>query len=140
MKLCYVDESGNQPSDPCLVMVGILADSLRLHRTHDEFGDIFDEVQGWFVESLREIKGSKMLCGRDRWRKIDPADRKDIAEKFCAWVTERIPAHWSLADVNGAGLIVQGLGRFQVVSRTVSLCPRGAIVHFLPSTRRRCPG
>ncbi|MGE5736727.1 MAG: DUF3800 domain-containing protein [Acidobacteriota bacterium] len=121
MKLCYVDESGNQPSDPCLVMVGILADSLRLHRTHDEFGDIFDEVQGWFVESLREIKGSKMLCGRDRWRKIDPADRKDIAEKFCAWVKERIPAHWSLADVNGDGLIVQGLGRFQVVSRTVSL-------------------
>ena len=28
MKLCYVDESGNQDSDRCLVMVGIMVDVL----------------------------------------------------------------------------------------------------------------
>jgi hypothetical protein len=65
MKLCYVDESGNQTADPCLVMVGILVDALRLNRTREEFGNIFDGIQTLFTESLKEIKASKMLCGRD---------------------------------------------------------------------------
>jgi Protein of unknown function (DUF3800) len=89
MKLCYVDESGNQPTDPCLVMVGVLADAIRLHRTREEFGEIFDEVEGFFTDSLKEIKGAKMLSGRDRWRKIDPENRKRIAEKFCGWLKGR---------------------------------------------------
>src|ERR1700730_12079344 len=89
MKLCYVDESGNQSMDPCFVMVGLLVDALRLNRTREEFGDIFDEVQGLFEESLKEIKGAKMLSGRDRWRKIDPKDRKRLAEHLCGWLKQR---------------------------------------------------
>jgi len=89
MKVCYVDESGNQATDPCLVMVGVLADATRLHRTREEFGELFDEVQGFFADSLKEIKGSKMLSGRDRWRKIDPENRKRITEKICGWLKER---------------------------------------------------
>lgn len=30
-----------------------------------------------------------MLSGRDRWRKIDAENRKQIAEKFCGWLKER---------------------------------------------------
>jgi hypothetical protein len=89
MKLCYVDESGNQSTDPCLVMVGLLVDAIRLNRTREEFGDIFDEVQGLFAESLKEIKGAKMLSGRDRWRKIDPRDRKRLTEHLCGWLKQR---------------------------------------------------
>ena len=66
MKVCYVDESGNTAQDPCLVMVGILVDSLRLHRTQKEFAEVFDIVQGLFAENLRELKCSKMILGRDR--------------------------------------------------------------------------
>jgi hypothetical protein len=89
MKICYVDESGNQPSDPSLVMVGLLVDALRLNRTRDEFGDIFDAVQENFEEELKELKGSKMLFGKDRWRKIDPAIRKAIAGRLCGWLCNR---------------------------------------------------
>lgn len=99
MKLCYVDESDNQPTDPCLVMVGVLVDAIRLHRTREEFGGIFDEVQGLFADTLKEIKGAKMLSGRDRWRKIDPESRNRIAEKFCEWLKER-KHHITLAAVD----------------------------------------
>ena len=89
MKVCYVDESGNTAQDPCLVMVGILVDSLRLHRTQQEFAEVFDIVQGLFAENLRELKGSKMILGRDRWRKVDPDVRKRIASYFCDWIARR---------------------------------------------------
>lgn len=89
MKVCYVDESGNQDQDPCLVMVGIVVDTLRLSRTQEEFKEIFDIVQGLFQENLRELKGSKMIFGRDRWRSVDRTIRKRIAEFFCNWVVNR---------------------------------------------------
>ena len=89
MKVCYVDESGNTAQDPCLVMVGVLVDSLRLHRTQREFAEVFDIVQGLFQENLRELKGSKMILGRDRWRKVDPDIRKLIAGYFCDWIARR---------------------------------------------------
>jgi len=89
MKICYVDESGNSPQDPCLIMVGVLVDAYRLNRTREEFADIFDEVQGLFQENLRELKGSKMILGRDRWRKVDPEVRKRIAGYLCKWIGDR---------------------------------------------------
>ncbi len=89
MKVCYVDESGNNDADPCLVMVGILADVARLNRTVVEFGEIFDEVQKLFQENLRELKGAKMIFGRNRWKKIDAQTRKGLAETICKWVCAR---------------------------------------------------
>ena len=89
MKVCYVDESGSIAEDPCLVMVGILVDSARLHRTQKEFAEVFDIVQGLFAENLRELKGSKLILGRDRWRKVDPGTRKRIAGYFCRWIVRR---------------------------------------------------
>ncbi len=89
MKVCYVDESSNATQDPCLIMVGILVDSSRLHRTQREFAKFFDLVQGLFAETLRELKGSKMLFGRDRWRKVNPDIRKQIISYFCDWIAKR---------------------------------------------------
>ena len=82
-------KAANTAQDPCLVMAGILVASLRLHRTQKEFAEVFDIVQGLFVENLRELKGSKMILGRDRWRKMDPDVRKRIASYFCDWVARR---------------------------------------------------
>lgn len=88
MKVCYVDESGSA-ADPCLIMVGIVADSHRLNRTREDFADIFDEIQRLFEENLRELKATKLILGRDRWRKIDPEVRKNIVEHLCTWVADR---------------------------------------------------
>ena len=89
MKVCYVDESGNTGQTPCLVMVGILVDSMRLHRTQKEFAGFFDEVQTLFKENLRELKGSKIILGRDRWRKVDADIRKQIARYSRDWIIKR---------------------------------------------------
>ena len=89
MKVCYVDESGNTAQDPCLIMVGILADAARLNRTRQEFSNIFDDVQSLFQNDLDELKGSKIIFGRNRWRKVDPKIRKNIVEYFCNWIHER---------------------------------------------------
>ncbi len=99
MKVCYVDESGNQEQDRCLVMVGIVVDALRLNRTQEEFNEVFDVVQSLFQENLRELKGSKMIFGRDRWRNVDPVIRKRIAEFFCNWVVNR-KHHITLAAID----------------------------------------
>lgn len=81
MKVCYVDESGNQSTDPCLVMVGLLVDAARLTRTREELGKIFDDIESLFGQTLKELKGTKILSGRDRWRNVDPNVRKGIIEK-----------------------------------------------------------
>jgi Protein of unknown function (DUF3800) len=98
MKICYVDESGNGSEDPCLVMVGVVVDAYRLNRTREEFADIFEDIQKLFEENLRELKGSKMIFGRDRWRKIDPEVRKRIAGYLCDWISSR--HHIALAAVD----------------------------------------
>ncbi len=89
MKVCYVDESGNSLQDPCLVMVGIVVDAHRLNRTRAEFREVFGEVQSLFQENLKELKGAKMIFGRDRWRNVDAATRKRIAGFLCRWVADR---------------------------------------------------
>ena len=63
MKVCYVDESGNQDTDPCLVMVGLLIDTSRLNRSKIEFGDLFDRAEALFREKLQELKASRIADG-----------------------------------------------------------------------------
>jgi uncharacterized protein DUF3800 len=89
VKICYVDDSGNNSQDPCLVMVGILVDAYRSNRTREDFAGIFDEIQALFEENLRELKGAKMIFGRDRWRKVDPEVRRRIAGYLCRWIGDR---------------------------------------------------
>lgn len=89
MKVCYVDESGNQEHDPCLVMVGLIIDTARLNRTREEFKEVFSIVQGLFDEDLKELKASKIISGGGRWRNVSPDIRKKIAEFFCGWIVDR---------------------------------------------------
>lgn len=90
MKICYIDESGNdQDKDQFLVMVGIVVDSQRVSRTREEFAEIFDRLQNLFDETLRELKGSKLVGGRDRWRRIDPRTREAIVTDLCEWIKKR---------------------------------------------------
>lgn len=103
MKVCYVDESGNQSQDPCLTMVGIVVDATRLSRTREDFNDVFETVQSLFQENLKELKGAKMIFGRDRWRNVDPAIRKRIAEFFCDWIVNR-KHHLAIAAVDRKAL------------------------------------
>jgi len=89
MKVCYVDESGNNDGDHCLVMVGLQVDAIRLNKTLIEFAGIFARVESLFGENLKELKGAKLIFGRDRWRKIDPTVRKQITDNLVGWIVDR---------------------------------------------------
>src|SRR5436309_541546 len=89
MKVCYVDESGNQDTDPCLVMVGLLIDTSRRNRSKIEVGDLFDRAEALFREKLQELKASRIVFGRGGWRSIDPEERKRLAHDLCLWVMDR---------------------------------------------------
>lgn len=99
MKVCYVDESGNDGQAPCLVMVGIVVDVQRLNRTRAEFREVFDQVQRLFQQNLKELKGAKMIFGRGRWRNVDPEVRNQITKFFCEWVVNR-KHHIALAAID----------------------------------------
>jgi hypothetical protein len=89
MKVCYVDETGTGDSSPIIVMAGIVADAQRLNRTREEFSSIFDEIQRLFPEALSELKSTRIFYGKDRWRNVDPKERKRIFAFFCRWIVER---------------------------------------------------
>ena len=89
MQVCYVDESGNQASNACLVMVGILADAARLNRTRQEFREIFNRINGVFPGALRELKGSKLLGRGGGWSQVPLETIKEITYSLCTWVGER---------------------------------------------------
>ena len=89
MKICYVDESGNNPDCPFLVMVGILVDAARLRRTEIEFSDILFAVRQVLSLPIAELKGSRIHNGTGYWRQIDPKLRKDVLRQFCRWLTRR---------------------------------------------------
>jgi len=54
MKVCYVDESGNEQT-PCLVMVGILVDAHRLRRAREDFAELFDLLSGYRDARPKEL-------------------------------------------------------------------------------------
>lgn len=100
MKVCYIDESGyDLAKDPVLVMVGIVVDAQRMFRTKEEFAGIFDEIGSLFPDALRELKGTKIFNGLDRWRSVDATKRKSIIGDLCRWICER-KHHLALAAID----------------------------------------
>ncbi|MGI8601803.1 MAG: DUF3800 domain-containing protein [Verrucomicrobiales bacterium] len=110
MKVCYVDESGNNDADPCLVMVGLQVDAARLNKTETEFAGIFGKIEALFKENLQELKGAKLILGRDRWRNVDPVVRKQITQHLIDWVSERKHALFLSAIVRTKHRARQGNG------------------------------
>jgi hypothetical protein len=89
MKICYVDETGFDGESPVLVMVGIIADSQRLHRTRTDFADTFAKLGDVTAGRLRELKSRDLYRGLGAWKGIDGADRAAIISRLCKWLCER---------------------------------------------------
>lgn len=89
MKVCYVDETGTDGRSHILVMVGIIADGQRLHRTHTEFAEIFDRLSGVAVRDLRELKSSELYRGLGPWKGVEGDERAQIISDLCGWLCDR---------------------------------------------------
>lgn len=89
MKVCYVDETGTDGQSPVLVMVGVIADSQRLHRTRTDFADTFDRLGGVALRDLRELKSKELYRGTGPWKGIDGSERARIISDLCTWLCDR---------------------------------------------------
>lgn len=89
MKVCYVDETGTDGLSPALVMVGVIADSQRLHRTRTDFADTFQRLGDVAVRDLRELKSNELYRGIGPWKGIEGSERARIISDLCGWLCDR---------------------------------------------------
>jgi hypothetical protein len=93
MKVCYVDDSGNPAQDRIFVMVGIVADAIRLNKSSRECTKLFDDVRTLVTQegkhSPHELKGSRILYGKDAWKYVDADKRKQVFSDLSGWLCER---------------------------------------------------
>ena len=87
MKFCYVDESGH--AGELTVVVGVLVDSLRMHRTKvawESLLSLLDEISDGRVI---EIKGRELYRGNAYWREWDGGERSLLIENIIKWMVDR---------------------------------------------------
>lgn len=89
MKLCYVDETGTDGMSPLVVMVGVIADSHRVHRTRTEFTNELQELGDGLDRELRELKSNELYKGRGPWARVPGDKRAEIITHLCDWLCER---------------------------------------------------
>lgn len=93
MKVCYVDDSGNPVQDRIFVMVGIVADATRLNKTSRECARLFEDVRILVTQegkqSPQELKGSRILYGKDAWKHVDAGKRKKVFSDLSSWLSDR---------------------------------------------------
>ena len=93
MKVCYVDDSGNPSQDRIFVMVGIVADAIRLNKSSRECTKLFEDVRTLVTiegkQSPQELKGSRILYGKDAWKHVNATKRKQVFADLSAWLRER---------------------------------------------------
>lgn len=99
VKICYVDETGTDGKSPLVVMVGVIADSQRLHRTRTEFSAVMDQLDEVPASAIRELKSSELYKGNGPWRKVDGDARHALIEELCRWLCDR-KHHLALAAVD----------------------------------------
>lgn len=89
LKLCYVDETGTDGKSPLVVFVGVIADVARVHRTRNEFEQLFGDITGIPDRSVSEVKGSNLYYGNGPWRGVDGEVRHEVIHQLCQWLSER---------------------------------------------------
>ena len=99
MKICYVDETGIDGQSPLIVMVGVIADSQRLHRTRTEFAAVMERLDQVSRRAVRELKSSELYRGNGPWRDVDGEDRHALVGDMCEWLCDR-KHHLALAALD----------------------------------------
>ena len=99
MKFCYVDESMQGDDEgkqgDITVVVGILIDAQRLHKSRKEWKDLLISELGIseleYPNKSYEIKGSDLYKRRGYWKKYNWnwERRKQLIDRFIEWTVER---------------------------------------------------
>jgi hypothetical protein len=88
MKFCYCDESGTG-NEPVATMVGVVADTYRMHLTKEDWAVLLDELSGVVGRQLAELHASDFYSGNGVFRKIDGAQRRAVISAIFKWFRAR---------------------------------------------------
>jgi len=88
MKFCYIDESG-LGSEPYLVMVGVIVDAQRMHRTKEMWSDFLKMLSGVCKRTIYEFHTRDFYAGNGPWRGIDGPERAKIISAILNWWGQR---------------------------------------------------
>ena len=88
MKVCYCDESGTG-DEPVAVMVGIVVDSQRMHRTKEHWNDLLNSLSRIVHQKLDEIHTRDFYAGNGVWRDLPGPNRSEVISSVFNWLAER---------------------------------------------------
>ena len=88
MKFCYFDESG-MGSEPYLVVVGIVADAIRMHITKEEWAEFLGRLSSVVGRPIPEFHSRDFYAGNTPWRNLDGHTRTQVIETVLDWAEDR---------------------------------------------------
>ncbi len=88
MKFCYVDESG-LGSEPYLVMVGVIVDAKRMHKTKEIWSEFLKMLSKVCKRTIYEFHTRDFYAGNGPWRGIDGPERARIISAILNWWGKR---------------------------------------------------
>lgn len=88
VRFCYCDESGTG-EEPIATMVGIVADSQRMHVTKEHWADLLGDLSKMVGRPVREFHTADFYRGNGVWRDLDGNTRSAIITAIFEWVEAR---------------------------------------------------
>ena len=88
MKFCYIDESGNG-SEPYLIMVGIIVDAARMHRTKADWQDLLGFLSDILKRKITELHAMRFYRGLRKWRTLKGEVRSRTISAILQWLVDR---------------------------------------------------
>jgi len=88
MKFCYVDESG-LGEEPYLIMVGIIVDAQRMHKTKADWKDLLTDLSNLYKRKVTEFHTRNFYRGIRHWRSLDGKIRSRLISIILEWLRER---------------------------------------------------
>ena len=88
MKFCYIDESG-AGSEPFLVMVGVVVDGHRMHKTKEVWNEFLEILSNVCKRKIDEFHACDCYAGNGPWRGMDGPERAETISAVLSWWGER---------------------------------------------------
>lgn len=88
MKFCYIDESG-LGSEPFLIMVCVIVDAQRMHRTKEAWEDFLLMLSKIRKRRINEFHTRDFYAGNGPWRGLDGPERAKIISAILNWWGKR---------------------------------------------------
>ncbi len=88
MKLCYCDESGTG-DEPIAVMVGLIADSHRMHVTKRDWQELLVALSRLVGKEIKELHTRDFYAGSGPWYGIKGPERAAIIAQVFDWLAAR---------------------------------------------------